>query len=140
AATAGLMRRERWAGSDDVLVALDESTEPRDRGAAVWAAAYTSDGPRIVGAMGDPEPRVRLEAISSFARMKGEVDRGGEALIGCMRDQYVEVRREALRQAIRWSPPEDARQSFAETLATGLASGDREGRRRAGAGPAAAGA
>jgi hypothetical protein len=74
---------------------------------------------------------VRLEAIRSFARMKGQVEGVAEALIGCMRDEDVEVRREALRQAIRWSPPEGARQAFAEALAAGLASGDRDVRRLA---------
>jgi hypothetical protein len=131
AAIAGLSRRERWEGSDEVLGALGDSPEPRDRAAAVWAAPYTGDGPKIVAAMGDPERGVRLEAIRSFARMKGQVEGVAEALIGCMRDEDVEVRREALRQAIRWSPPEGARQAFAEALAAGLASGDRDVRRLA---------
>jgi hypothetical protein len=41
------------------------------------------------------------------------------------------VRREALRQAVRWTPPQDSQQSFAEALAEALASGDREVRRLA---------
>jgi hypothetical protein len=41
------------------------------------------------------------------------------------------VRREALRQAVRWAPPAEWRQRYAETLADGLASGDRDVRRLA---------
>jgi len=52
-------------------------------------------------------------------------------LIECMRDGEVEVRREALRQALRWAPPADWQQPYAEALAAGLASPDRDVRRLA---------
>src|SRR5207302_7557750 len=54
-----------------------------------------------------------------------------EALIACLGDGVVEVRREALRQALRWAPPDEWRQANAEALAGGLASGDRDVRRLA---------
>ncbi|HET7338102.1 MAG TPA: MFS transporter, partial [Candidatus Dormibacteraeota bacterium] len=131
AAVAGLVRHETWTGSEEVLRELAESNDPSDRVAAAWAAAFTGDEPRIAAAMGDPDPRVRREGLRSFARMKGRVGAAAAPLLDCMRDEDVEVRREALRQAIRWSPPEDLRQSFAESLAEGLASGDRDVRRLA---------
>src|SRR5439155_10496405 len=48
-----------------------------------------------------------------------------------MRDGEVEVRREALRQALRWAPPTDWQQPYAEALAAGLDSPDRDVRRLA---------
>src|SRR5207247_3297486 len=76
--------------------------------------------------MRDADRQVRLESIRSFARMKGEVQEIAEALIACLRDDDVEVRREALRQAVRWTPPADWTRRFSEALADGLASGDRD--------------
>src|SRR5439155_1730745 len=131
AAIAGVMRQERWEGSAGLLQALDESAAPGDRAAAAWAAAFVADDATIVKALGDPDPRVRLEGIRSFARMKGEVAGVSEALIACLGDGVVEVRREALRQALRWAPPDEWRQAYAEALAGGLASGDRDVRRLA---------
>src|SRR3989442_13212941 len=78
--------------------------------------------------MRDADRQVRLEAIRSFARMKGEVQEIAEALIACLRDDDVEVRREALRQAVRWTPPADWTRRFSEALADGLARGGRGGR------------
>jgi len=58
--------------------------------------------------------------------MKGEVREIAEALVACLRDDDVEVRREALCQAVRWTPPADWTRRFSEALADGLASGDRD--------------
>jgi len=131
AAIAGVMRKDRWEGSDEVLRSLDESDAPRDRAAAAWAAAFVADGVTVVKAMGDADRLVRLEGIRAFARMKGEVPAVAGVLIECMRDGEVEVRREALRQALRWAPPADWQQPYAEALAAGLASPDRDVRRLA---------
>ena len=81
--------------------------------------------------MQDREPRVRLEGLRSFAKLKGSVGGVSSALIACMRDVEIEVRREALRQAVRWSPPSEDHQAFAEALAEALGSGDRDVRRLA---------
>ncbi|HET9781878.1 MAG TPA: cyclic nucleotide-binding domain-containing protein [Candidatus Dormibacteraeota bacterium] len=131
AAIAGMTRRERWSASEEVLADLADSDAAADRAAAAWAAAFTADESRITAALDDRDPRVRREGLRSFARMKGRVDAAATALLQCMRDEELEVRREALRQAIRWSPPDDLRQQFAEVLAEGLASGDRDVRRLA---------
>ena len=131
AAVAGLMRKERWVGSDELLRVLDDSSAPRDRAAAAWAAAFVADDATVTRAMRDADPHVRLEAIRSFARMKGQVRDVAEPLIALLRDADLEVRREALRQAVRWTPPASSQQSFAEALADGLASGDRDVRRLA---------
>src|SRR5260370_24045676 len=48
-----------------------------------------------------------------------------------MRDDDIEVRRDALRQAVRWAPAGEERAAFSETLVASLASGDREVRRLA---------
>src|SRR5256886_6075015 len=63
--------------------------------------------------------------------MKGQVSGVAEPLIACLRDPDLAVRREALSQAIRWTPPADALQPFEEALAEGLAGGDRDVRRLA---------
>jgi hypothetical protein len=129
AAVAGVMRKERWEGSGVLLRTLGDSSAPGDRAAAAWAAAFVADDLTVVGAMSDRDARVRLEAIRSFAKMKGQVAAVAEPLIACLRDSDVEVRREALRQAVRWMPPVEFQQSFAEALADCLASGDRDVRR-----------
>jgi hypothetical protein len=126
AAVAGMTRSQRWEGVDGVLARLRGATDPRDRAAAVWAAAFFADGGAIVDGMRDADRRVRLESIRSFARMKGEVAEIAEPLIACLRDPDLEVRREALRQASRWAPPSDWLQLYSEALADGLASGDRD--------------
>jgi hypothetical protein len=130
AAVAGVMRSERWEASDGLLKALDESDEPHDRAAAAWAAAFVGDSATIVRSLRDAEPAVRLEALRSFARMKGQVAGCEDAMVACMRDTDVEVRREALRQSLRWAPA-GAQEAYAEALADGLASGDRDVRRLA---------
>jgi CBS domain-containing protein len=129
AAVAGVMRKDRWEGSDVLLRTLVDSSAPGDRAAAAWAAAFVADDLTVVGAMSDRDARVRLEAIRSFAKMKGQVAAVAEPLIACLRDPDVEVRREALRQAVRWTPPVEFQKSFAEALADCLASADRDVRR-----------
>ena len=129
AAVAGSNRR--WERSDGLLRALWQSSLTEDRAAAVWAASFVGDHETIVTAMRDRDARVRLESIRSFAKMKGDVTGIADPLIACLRDDDIEVRREALRQAVRWTPPVDQHQAYAEALADGLASGDRDVRRLA---------
>jgi hypothetical protein len=131
AAVAGVMRSERWDGSDDLLRELDASREPHDRAAAAWAAAFVGDAATVVRSLRDAEAKVRLEALRSFARMKGEVAGSEDAMLTCLRDPEVDVRREALRQALRWAPAAQWRQAYAEALADGLTSRDRDVRRLA---------
>jgi hypothetical protein len=131
AAVAGAGRTSRGEFSADLLQALRDSSVASDRAAAAWAAASVSDHRAVVQAMHDSDGHVRLEAIRSFARMKGQVRDVTEPLIACLRDPDLAVRREALRQAVRWTPPNEARQSYAEALADGLASRDRDVRRLA---------
>ncbi len=131
AAVAGITRKERWGGGEEILRALRESVVPDDRAAATWAAAFLAEYEAVVDAMRDPEPRVRLEAIRSFAKLKGNVPDVAAALIATLDDEDLEVRRAALAQAVRWTAPPDWQQRFAEALADGLASGDRDVRRLA---------
>ncbi len=129
AAVAGATRKDRWERSDEIMSTLWHSTVPEDRAAAVWAASFVGGRETIVAAMRDGDTRVRLESIRSFAKMKGEVAGVSGPLIACLRDDDIEVRREAMRQAVRWTPPVDEHQAYAEALADGLASGDRDVRR-----------
>ncbi|HXD82134.1 MAG TPA: cyclic nucleotide-binding domain-containing protein [Candidatus Acidoferrum sp.] len=129
AAVAGANRK--WETADALLRDLWESNVAEDRAAAVWAAASAGGHERIAMAMRDADPRVRLESIRSFAKMKGDVAGISDPLIDCLRDDNIEVRREALRQAVRWTPPLDRHQAYAEALADGLRSGDRDVRRLA---------
>jgi hypothetical protein len=131
AAVAGATRQDRWARSDELMRALWRSAATEDRAAAVWAAAFVGAGETVVEAMRDGDQRVRLEAIRSFAKMKGDVAGVAGPLIACLRDDDVEVRRDALSQAVRWGPPPDQRQAYAEALADSLGSGDRDVRRLA---------
>ena len=126
AAVAGLTRTERWQGAASVLEALRHGAGADERAAAVWAAATVSDEDAVVEGMSDPDPNVRIEAIRSFARMKAQVANVEAPFIACIRDEDVEVRREALRQALRWIPPAESLQAYAEALAEGLASGDHD--------------
>ena len=126
AAVAGMTGAVPGDRPDGVLAGLREASDPQDRAAAVWAAAFLADEGAIARGMRDPDPKVRLEAIRSFARMKGEVRGIAEPLVACLRDADVEVRREAFRQAVRWTPPADWTRQFSAALADGLASGDRD--------------
>jgi Cyclic nucleotide-binding domain len=129
AAVTGASRK--WERSSELLRALWHSSVSDDRAAAVWAASFVGDHETIAAAMTDADSRVRLESIRSFAKMKGDVAGISEPLISCLRDDDIEVRREALRQAVRWTPPVDRHQAYAEALADGLGSGDRDVRRLA---------
>jgi len=126
AAVAGAARPERWEGTAEVLARLRGSADAGDRAAAVWAAAFQEDGQAVIDGLRDPDPKVRLEAIRSFARLKGQVIEAAEPLVACLRDPEVEVRREALRQAARWAPPSPLFESYAAALADGLGSGDHD--------------
>ena len=131
AVVAGLGRKERWQPSDEVMRELWHSEDQDQRAAAVWAAALAGGQDTVREALSDPSPRVRMEAVRSFAKMKGKVADVAAALIGRLRDVDIEVRREALRQAVRWTPPPEHALAYAEVLAEGLASGDRDVRRLA---------
>ena len=126
AAIAGLTRSEPWSGAGEVVQKLRDSTDPYDRAAAVWAAAFIADDQAVISGMRDLDPDVRKEAIRSFARMKGQVADVAEPFIACIGDRNVEVRREAIRQAVRWVPPMDRLESYAAALAEGLSSGDHD--------------
>jgi Cyclic nucleotide-binding domain len=127
AAVTGAGRK--WERSSELLHSLWHSGASDDRSAAVWAASFIGDHETIAVGMTDADARVRLESIRSFAKMKGDVVGIAEPLIACLRDDDIEVRREALRQAVRWTPPVDRHQAYAEALADGLGSGDRDVRR-----------
>ncbi len=130
-AVAGANNRPPWERSGEVLQRLWHSTDVNSRAAAVWAASFAGDQDTVVAGLHDSDARVRLEAIRSFAKMKGDVPRAAGPMVACLRDEDIEVRREALRQAVRWAPPADDHQAFAEALVASLASGDREVRRLA---------
>jgi len=129
AAVAGATRKERWERSDELLRELWQSNAKDHRAAAVWAASFVGDDAKVVTAMGDADPRVRVESIRSLAKMKGGVAGVAGPLIICLRDNDIEVRREALQQAVRWTPPAEDHEAYAGALADGLASGDRDVRR-----------
>ncbi|GAC1509650.1 MAG: hypothetical protein NVS1B3_11850 [Candidatus Dormibacteraceae bacterium] len=130
-AVAGATRKDRWVRSEELMQSLWHSNVPASRAAAVWAASFLGDRQTILEAMGDGDARVRLESLRSFAKMKGDVAGVAGALIACLRDDDVEVRREALRQAVRWTSPPEDHQVYAEALADALVSGDRDVRRLA---------
>src|SRR5229473_2457293 len=131
AAVAGAGHEPPWDRSGVLLRELWESSDPSRRAAAVWAAAFTGDRGTVVDGMRDGDPIVRVEAIRSFAKMKADVPEAAGPLVGCLLDDNLEVRREALRQAVRWAPSGDERPAFADALVASLASGDREVRRLA---------
>ncbi len=126
AAVAGLTRSDPWAGARALLQKLRDSTHASDRAAAVWAGGFVGDEAAVSAGMSDVDPKVRVEAIRGFARMKGQVADVAEPFIACMRDRKVDVRREALRQAIRWAPPRDQLQPFSQALIESLSSGDHD--------------
>jgi hypothetical protein len=57
--------------------------------------------------------------------MKADVPDAAKSLIACLRDQDVEVRRAALKEAVRWMPPPQLEDEFAAGLVECLGSGDR---------------
>ncbi len=131
AAVAGASKRPPWEGSAAVFDRLSDANDVQHRAAAVWAASFVGDHMTVAAALADPEPRVRLEGLRSFAKMKANVPGSGAALIACMRDPDRDVKRAALREATRWSPPPELEADFVGALVAGLASGDREVRQPA---------
>jgi hypothetical protein len=131
AAVAGAAHDPPWEQSGVLLHRLWHSVDSGRRAAAVWAAAFTADRRTVVDGMQDRDARVRVEAIRSFAKLKADVPEAAGALVACMRDEDIEVRRDALRQAVRWAPAGEERAAFSEALVASLASGDREVRRLA---------
>jgi Cyclic nucleotide-binding domain/HEAT repeats len=131
AAVAGAAHDPPWDQARPLLERLWHSSDPNRQAAAVWAAAFTGDRETVVAGMRDGDPIVRLEAIRSFAKLKADVPDAAGPLVACLLDDNLEVRREALRQAVRWSPSGDERPAFADALVASLASGDREVRRLA---------
>src|SRR5579859_276300 len=124
-AVAGARKQPPWDLAGDVLRRLETSSEVMHRAASVWAASFLDDHRRIVQAFDDADPRVRLEAIRSFAKMKAAVPDAAMGLIASLRDQDVEVRRAALKEAVRWTPPPKLESEFASALVECLGSGDR---------------
>jgi len=123
-AVAGSKQRPPWVHASGVLQRLGRSNDAGDRAAAVWAASFVGDQDAVLDGLRDGNPKVRLEAIRSFAKLKGEVHDAAGPLVRCLRDEDVEVRRAALQQAARWSPPAGDDAAFAEALVDGLTSGD----------------
>jgi hypothetical protein len=131
AAVAGYALRPPWPRSIPLLARLWRSKLAETRAAAVWAAAFVVDEKLVVAAMEDAMPRVRLEAVRSFAKMKGNVAGAADAMIHLVTDRNLEVRREALEQCMRWAPPPGHVPDFEDALITALTSGDRATRRLA---------
>ena len=133
AALAGAGVTPPWVDSRELLGRLYSSGDAGARAAGVWAAA-SGGGERawVAESLSDPEPKVRLEAIRSFARLKGQVPGVAAGLLACLEDGNLEVRRAALRQAIRWKPPAAQAAAYAEALLKNLAFGDGGCRRLAG--------
>src|SRR2546428_1875671 len=95
---------------------LPKSSHASDRAAALWASGFDGDDGAVSAGMRDVDPKGRIEAMRGFARMKGRVAGVAEPFIACLRDRKVDVRREALRQAVRWAPPPDQLPSFSPAL------------------------
>ncbi|TMF03500.1 MAG: cyclic nucleotide-binding domain-containing protein, partial [Chloroflexi bacterium] len=131
AAVVGAGKRPPWEGSAAVFDRLRDANDVQHRAAAVWAASFVGDHKTVASALADPESRVRLEGLRSFAKMKADVPGSAAALIACMRDPEPDVKRAALREATRWSSPPELEADFVAALVQGLASGDREVRRLA---------
>jgi cyclic nucleotide-binding protein len=131
AAVAGAGQDPPWEQAGLLLHRLWHSVDSDRRAAAVWAAAITGDRGTVVDGLSDRDAPVRLEAIRSFAKLKADVPQAAGPMVACLRDDDIEVRREALRQAVRWAPSGEERVAFAEALVASLASGDREVRRLA---------
>jgi hypothetical protein len=131
AAVAGAGQDPPWEQAGVLLHRLWHSVDPNRRAAAVWAAAITGDRVTVVDGLQDRDAPVRLEAIRTFAKLKADVPQAAGPMVACLRDDNIEVRREALRQAVRWAPSGEERLAFAEALVASLASGDREVRRLA---------
>jgi Cyclic nucleotide-binding domain/HEAT repeats len=126
AAVAGAGRRPPWDRAKELLERLWASSSDDDRAAALWAASFQGDRAKVIAGLQDKVPRIRQEAIRSFAKLKADV-RGAEGpMIACLTDPDIAVRREALQQAVRWAPPESDSRAYAEALIDGLTSADHE--------------
>jgi HEAT repeat protein len=126
AAVAGAGRRPPWDRANELLDRLWTSEDEADRSAAVWAAAFLADRGRVVQGLQDKAPRVRQEAIRSFAKLKADVPNAAGPMIACLTDPDIAVRREALQQAVRWSPAVVDSHGYVEALIDGLTSPDHE--------------
>jgi HEAT repeat protein len=126
AAVAGSSRRPPWQRARELLDLLWTSDVADDRAAAVWAASFQADHDKVVAGMRDSVPRVRREAIRSFAKLKADVPNAAGPMIACLTDPDIAVRREALQQAVRWSPPEEDSRGYVEALIDGLTSADHQ--------------
>ena len=131
AAVAGFNLRPPWPRSVGLLAKLDRSRVPENRAAGVWAASFVVDEKLVVAAMADPSARVRLEALRSFAKLKGAVAGAADSMLHLVNDPNLAVRREALEQLIRWAPPTSRLAHFEDALIKALATGDRSTRRLA---------
>ena len=131
AAVAGAGRKPPWKRVGEILDRLWASKKDDDRAAAVWAAAFQGDNEKVVAALQDRVPRIRREGIRSFAKLKADVPGAAGPLIACLTDSDQGVRREALQQAVRWSPPAEDTSDYAEALIDGLTNPDREIRKLA---------
>jgi ATP/ADP translocase len=128
-AVAGARREPPWPRVADELARLGESSDVNHRAAAVWAASFLGDHKTVAAALSDPDARVRLEGVRSFAKMKAGVPGAAPGLIACLDDPDIEVRRAALKEAVRWTPPPDQADAFATALVDALGSGDETVRR-----------
>ncbi|MEA2628746.1 MAG: antiporter, family, partial [Chloroflexota bacterium] len=126
AAVAGAGRRPAWGRANELLDRLWASNDDDDRAAAVWAASFQGDKAKVIAGLKDEVPRIRQEAIRSFAKLKADVGGAEVPMIACLTDPDIAVRREALQQAVRWAPPESDSRAYAEALIDGLTSGDHE--------------
>ncbi|HVC75672.1 MAG TPA: cyclic nucleotide-binding domain-containing protein [Candidatus Micrarchaeaceae archaeon] len=126
AAVAGAARKAPWSRVGEILDRLWSSSNDEDRAAAVWAASFKGDSEKVVAALQDRVPRLRQEGIRSFAKLKANVPGAAGPLIACMTDASPAVRREALLQAVRWTPPPEDAHDYAEALIDGLTNPDRE--------------
>src|SRR5581483_7807045 len=130
-AVAGSRQEPRWPRVDDELARLRTSSDVIHRAAAVWAASFMGDHETVAAAFTDADARVRLEGVRSFAKMKAGVPGAAPGLIACLRDEDVEVRRAALKEAIRWTPASADEDAFGAALVDALGSGDDTVRRLA---------
>ncbi|MDQ6721511.1 MAG: cyclic nucleotide-binding domain-containing protein [Candidatus Dormibacteraeota bacterium] len=126
AAVAGVGRRPPWERANELLDRLWASKNDDDRAAAMWAASFRGDHEKVVIGLQDPLPRIRQEAIRSFAKLKADVPKAAAPMISCLTDPDIAVRREALQQALRWSPAPEESRGYAEALIDGLTSADHE--------------
>ena len=126
AAVAGAGRTPPWGRAQELLDRLWASKEADDRAAAVWAASFQGDYGKVVAGLRDSVPRIRREGIRSFAKLKAAVPNAAGPMIACLTDPDIAVRREALQQAVRWSPPAEDSRGYVEALIDGLTTADHE--------------